>query len=233
MLACLYTLSVAQAVFIPIVAALILNTLLSPLVRAVGRFRCPEPISAFLVLGTLVGILAAGAYLLVDPASEWVAKAPSALQTVERKAADVKRSLKRMTQATAALEKMADFDKTGSSRQVEVKGPSIGVTVIQLTKEFLATVVTTLILVYFLLAGGDFFLEKLVKVLPTLSDKKRAVDIVRQIERSVSHYLSSVTLINTGVGLAVGVAMAALGMPNPVLWGPPPRSCTSSRMSEA
>lgn len=92
-------------------------------------------------------------------------------------------------------------------------------TVIQLTKEFLATVVTTLILVYFLLAGGDFFLEKLVKVLPTLSDKKRAVDIVRQIERSVSHYLSSVTLINTGVGLAVGVAMAALGMPNPVLWG--------------
>jgi predicted PurR-regulated permease PerM len=60
---------------------------------------------------------------------------------------------------------------------------------------------------------------KLVKILPTLDDKKRAVEIYRQIEVDVSTYLSVVTLINIGFGCVIGVSMYLLGMPNPLLWG--------------
>ena len=75
------------------------------------------------------------------------------------------------------------------------------------------------VLLYFLLASGDLFLRKLVNVLPSFRDKKRAVEMAREMERQISTYLFTVTLINLGVGVAVGTGVALLGMPNPILWG--------------
>jgi len=56
-------------------------------------------------------------------------------------------------------------------------------------------------------------------VLPQLKDKKTAVRIVRETEAQVSVYLVVTTLINVGVGVATGVALWLLDMPNAVLWG--------------
>jgi predicted PurR-regulated permease PerM len=63
------------------------------------------------------------------------------------------------------------------------------------------------------------FLAKLVKVLPTLTDKKRALQIARDTERSISYYLVTTSAVNLGFGGAVAVAMHLVGMPNAVLWG--------------
>ena len=82
-----------------------------------------------------------------------------------------------------------------------------------------ATLGATLLFVIFLLSSGDLFLQKLVRVLPTLSDKKRSLRVVHDVEAEVSRYLFTITFINVGLGVAVGLCMAALGMPNPVLWG--------------
>ncbi len=42
---------------------------------------------------------------------------------------------------------------------------------------------------------------------------------MRQIQKDISLYLLTVTMINAGLGVAVGTAMYGLGMPNPILWG--------------
>jgi predicted PurR-regulated permease PerM len=76
-----------------------------------------------------------------------------------------------------------------------------------------------LILLYFLLAYDGVFLAKLIKLMPTLSDKKRAVSIAHEIEGQVSRYLFTITLINCCLGVAVGTAVGFLGMPNPFMWG--------------
>lgn len=76
-----------------------------------------------------------------------------------------------------------------------------------------------LILVLFLLASGDMLYEKIIRVLPTLSDKKKALRIVHDIEASVSRYLLTVALINVGLGSAIGLLLWWIGMPNPFLWG--------------
>jgi len=62
-------------------------------------------------------------------------------------------------------------------------------------------------------------LDKAVRALPTLTDKKRAVGIANNMEEHISRYLLAVTAINVGLGVAETVAMYLLGMPNPVLWG--------------
>ena len=75
------------------------------------------------------------------------------------------------------------------------------------------------VLLYFLLAAGDTFMRRLVRALSRSQDKRRAVGIVRAVQRDISLYLGTVTLINAGLGTATAVGMAILGLPNPVLWG--------------
>ena len=65
------------------------------------------------------------------------------------------------------------------------------------------------VLLLFMLASGDLFSEKLIKVMPTLADKKRALGIAREIEYEVSRYLATIGVINVGLGTAVGVSLWA------------------------
>ena len=76
-----------------------------------------------------------------------------------------------------------------------------------------------LILSLFLLASGDTLRAKLIRVVPNLSDKKRSLRVLRDIENEVSRYLLTITAINAGFGALRRLAMWVLGMPNPLLWG--------------
>ena len=62
-------------------------------------------------------------------------------------------------------------------------------------------------------------MQKLVHVMPTLRDKKRAVEISREIQQNISNYLFSVSLINIGVGLLVSGGLYFMGVPNAPMWG--------------
>jgi predicted PurR-regulated permease PerM len=75
------------------------------------------------------------------------------------------------------------------------------------------------LLLFFLLCSGDLFLRRLVEILPTLSDKKQAVDIWHEITRNISGYLVTISLMNAAVGIATAVATYMFGLSNPILWG--------------
>jgi predicted PurR-regulated permease PerM len=122
-------------------------------------------------------------------------------------------------QVQEQVEEMAGQTGRRQPAQVQVEGQTLTGMVFTQTQAFLAGAVVTIILLYFLLASGDLFLRKLVRVLPRLSDKKAAIEIARDMEDQFSKYLVTMTLINVGLGLAVGGAMRLAGMPNPVLWG--------------
>jgi predicted PurR-regulated permease PerM len=75
------------------------------------------------------------------------------------------------------------------------------------------------ILLYFLLAGGDLFLQKFIKVMPHSGDKQKAVDIARATEAAVSAYLSTALIVNVAEGVVVALLLWWLDMPSPGLWG--------------
>ena len=79
--------------------------------------------------------------------------------------------------------------------------------------------IETLVLVYLFLASGDLFLLKLVRVMPTMSDKKRVIAISHEIQKNISHYLLSVSIINVSLGVVVGGGLYFMGLPNAVVWG--------------
>lgn len=56
-------------------------------------------------------------------------------------------------------------------------------------------------------------------MLPNLTERKRGLSVALRLRRDLSRYLLTITGINTVLGVAVGLSMWALGMPNPVVWG--------------
>ena len=163
-----------------------------------------------------------GVLRLAEPAAEWSTKVPVALRTVEYKIQAVKKSMQDVTKATELLSKATALDEAKKVQRVEVTGDAWPIKFFSVTGELMMGFATTVVLLYFLLSSGDLFLQKLVKVLPRLRDKKRAVEIVRHIEEQLFLYLFTVTGINLALGTAVGIAMHLLGMPNPILWAPWP-----------
>ena len=219
-LALFYTLYLGRAFFLPITLAILLSFLLSPVVRWLKKLHIPEGLSAALVVFGLLGLLGLGVYELSGPAYEWMTQAPQSLRKAEAKLRDLKKPVQTMSKATEQVEKIAKAAGGGQeTAKVAVATESLGSRMFSQATDFVSNGVVMFILLYFLLAAGDMFLRKLIKVLPSLSDKKRAVEIARQIETEISAYLGTITLINVILGVAVWGIMSLIGLPNALLWG--------------
>jgi predicted PurR-regulated permease PerM len=218
-LAMLFTLYFARSLVVPIVLAVLLDFLLKPLVRALRRVAVPEAAGAAVVLLGSVGAVAVAAYHLADPARTLLAGAPAGLHQATQRLRDLGRPLERLNRTAHQVQEVTSELHDTTTREVAVKGPPLSAKVLDGAQALGASALQVLILLYFLLASGDLFLQKLIKLLPQLSDKKTAVAIARETETAISRYLITVALINLTVGVAVAVVLHAVGLPNPLLWG--------------
>jgi predicted PurR-regulated permease PerM len=216
-LAAFYTLYFARSFFLPIVLAILLSFLLSPVVRGLKKLHIPEGLGAAVVVLGLLGALGLGIYELAGPAYEWAQQAPKSLHKLESKLAELKKPVQTVSNATAQVEKIT---KVGAAPPPTiVQQETLGEKLFSQTTDLLAGGSVMLIMLLFLLASGDLFLRKLIRVLPRVADKRTAVEIARRIQSDISTYLATVTMINGGLGLGTWGAMALLQVPNPLLWG--------------
>lgn len=218
-LALLYTMHVGQVVFLPLAVAVMLSVLLAPIPRWLKRLHVPEPVSATLLLSIVIIGLGYGVTLLAEPATGWLEKAPHVFREAEYKLRVIKKPMQELNKAGELIATATTLDEAKKVQKVELHNGIWPAKMFTVTSELLLGGATMLILLFFLLSSGDLFLEKLVKVLPTFQDKKRAVEIVREIETRLARYLVTVSGINVALGITVGVTMHFLGMPNAPLWG--------------
>ena len=219
-LASFYTLYFGRSFFLPIVLALLLSLLLSPVIRGLKRLHIPEPLGAAVVILALLATIGFGIYELSGPAADWMNQAPQSLRKVETRLRDLRRSAQTLGRATEQVERIARVNPAAARpATVAVQSPSLPERILSQATDVLASAAVLLVLLFFLLASGDLFLRKLLRVLPSLRDKRRASEIARQLQSDISTYLSTVTMINLTLGGAVALAMWLLGLPNPLLWG--------------
>ncbi len=222
LLACFYTLFLAEEFFAPLVLAIVFNFFLSPFVRMLGKLRVPEAAGAGIVMLGCLSVIGLLIYEFSGPVSEWVERAPRIMGNISAEFQKLKKPVEKVTQATEQVSKMAQVgtpDQGKKPTEVALKRPGITDGLFSKTRDAVLEVVVFVVMLYFLLSSGDLFLRKLIHVLPRFEDKKRAVLIMRQIEDHISKYLLTVAMINACLGAAGGLVFWALGMPNPALWG--------------
>jgi len=220
-LAVLYTLYFARSFLLPIAFAVLLDFLLSPAVRFLQRLRIPTPLGAAVMVLGLIGLVVLGVYGLAGPVQTWTEKAPEALASAQREVRQILRPIERVITRTAEQVESAAGAVSSAPKppEVVVRGSTMSSRIFGSTQRALAKLLEVVILLFFLLSGGDLFLQKVIKLLPHLHDRVKAVKIAREIEISTSTYLLTTLAINAAEGAVVAIAMKILGMPNPVLWG--------------
>ena len=212
----------------PVFLAFLLALTFSPIRRFLQRRRVPPPVSALLFVFALAVGLGALAFVLSGPIQQYVADRATIAADVERKLRGVSEVIEKVAEASDEVQEMAEAGQSGAEtaapsdeapQEVVVQGPSVLSRTLATAPSVMGQIIFTLVLFFFLTASGDMFHEKLVQIAPTFKDKKRAIQISYDIERKLSRYFLTITAINAGLGVAVGLALWGLGMPNPLLFG--------------
>lgn len=216
----LYTLYAARTVMVPLVLACMLNLVLTPVVLALARAKIPEPVGAGLVVAFILLVFGFGLATLAEPAAGWLRRLPFIIDQLSDRLDFLRVPAQQLKEAEEAITNLGAADEPAITQPpVIAKQETLRDVLFNETSRFLVGALTTLVLLYFMLAMGDRFLRTLVTALPDFHAKKQAVEIAHQLQHDMSHYLLTVTAINIGFGAAVAGAMAVSGMPNPLLWG--------------
>jgi len=153
------------------------------------KLHIPRLLAAGLIVLATVSLIGAGITALAGPAQSWIEKGPDSLQKLEHRYFGGRRPLESIQKATDQLQEATQATSRAGPQEVRVVQPALTDLLLSGTPQAVASIFSVTILVYFLLASGDVFLRKLVAVIPTFHDKKRAVEITRQIETDISFYL--------------------------------------------
>jgi predicted PurR-regulated permease PerM len=232
-LALVMLLQYAQAMIIPIVLGILGSYALGPLVGRLERMHVPRAIGAALVLVVVVGASGWVLYGLRSEASAIVEQLPQAARRVREVLEDGRpratNAIKQVQKAASELERAANAAAPPPPSQgvtrVQVESPPFALSDYLVWGSLgIATAVgqgvLILFLIYFLLASGDLYRRKMVKIVgPSLSKKKITVQILAEIDSQIERFLLVQALTSILVAIATWLAFRALGMPQAGVWG--------------
>lgn len=234
-LAVIFMLRWAMAIFIPLMLGIMISYALAPLVNRMYKLRIPRAIGAALLLLSIVSVTGSLVYSLSDDATKMIETLPAAahkLQLASRKdRGSSDRTMESMQKTATQLEQVA--------RETGAPAPDAprGVTRVQIEKPqlnvkdylwmgtkgaivFAGQVMMVLFLAYFMLASGDTFRRKLVKIAgPTFSKKKITLRVLDQIADQIQRYLLVQVFTSILVGVATWLAFLWIGLDNAAIWG--------------
>jgi predicted PurR-regulated permease PerM len=209
----------ARDFLLPVFLAFMLALTLSPIVRYLQKRGIAPGLTAVVLVVLVVSGFSAGAYLLSDPIAEWVARAPEISQRVQQKLYILRRPMEAVVKASEQVRTITEGTTSPAVQRVVVQQPGLLSRAASNIFSAVSTAAVTFVLLLFLLASGPMFYEKMINVLPSFRDKKRALAIAYDVEKEVSQYLLTITFINIVFGIYIAFVMTIVGMPNPVLWG--------------
>jgi predicted PurR-regulated permease PerM len=209
---------VAAEIVLPIVVAWVLKLVLQPLMRLMRGWHVPNGVAALLVILVLFGAVAGLVAALSAPAASWAEKLPAGIPKLEEHLRFVSRPIARIEKYARKAEALAPGAKP-KAVPVQITGAGLFGDLVAGTRSFAAALFETALVLFFLLLSGDTFLRRFVETLPRFGSKRQAVEIAQEIERDVSRFLMTITILNLVVGVAYGGATLLCGLDDPLLWG--------------
>jgi len=227
----------AQDLFTPIVLSVLIAYVVNPLVTAAQSLHIPRALAALLLVFGLVFAVGFGAYLLRGQINVVLETLPDGVAKVRRKIEDfrggpgqtpgpvsnIQETAKEIEKAAQAATAATDNTK-GVSKVEIVDAPlraadyiwsgSLGLLAL------IGQAVMVLFLVFFLLASGDLFKRKLVRIVgSTIGEKRLTVETLNEIDTQIQHFLVVQILTSAIVAVCTSAALWAIGMRQPVIWG--------------
>ncbi|NLA68478.1 MAG: AI-2E family transporter [Gammaproteobacteria bacterium] len=216
-----YTLWAAQDVVLPVLLSMFFALVGNPLIRVLRRLYLPRFLAALLVLvGGIAGAGLLGQQLLA-PAVDWMQEAPRQMRQVGR---EFRELVKPVQEANRVAEDIARQASAGGGREVEVvrTQPDDPYAMLTRAPRVIGGVLAVVLFTYFFMDFREDLQRRAIALQPTRKRQKITVEIMQSIERDLSRYVLTITLINAGVGLVLAAVLHwGLGIEGPeaLLWG--------------
>jgi predicted PurR-regulated permease PerM len=203
---------VAKAFFLPVVMAFVVGTMLSPAASRLERYRIPRPVAAVLIVTAVAAGLTIIVGLISAPVIEWSNRLPEL-------AARLRDKLHVFDRPIALWHEMQTMIGAGGAENSSSSFQLPKFEWVQPTIEFLSPTFTEFLLFFatlvLFIASWRDLRRALIMTFADHEARLRTLRILNEIEIHLGNYLLTVTLINTGVGVATGLACALAGVPNP------------------
>ncbi|MEO6745108.1 MAG: AI-2E family transporter [Caldimonas sp.] len=239
--AVVFLLENAKPLMLPIVIAVAFTFVLAAPVRWLRRRGMPDYLGAGLVIGAVLSVVALLVSLLAAPAADWWARAPGTVHRLIESAQQLRvaafpealsgaprRPVTSTAPGTPTASTMPAAPAASApggavvdplTEQLTTEGISITRAALGQMLSFTVAASATVFLLYFLLASEHWLIARTVEAIPRRRSRALLLSGIRQAQVEIGLFITTMGLISIGLGIATGLALAAIGFPNPVLWG--------------
>ncbi|PRO68013.1 AI-2E family transporter [Alteromonas gracilis] len=239
--AIIYTLYLAKSLLIPLCFSAFVALLLSPLVAFAKKFFVPPTISAAILIAILVAPFTFLALELAEPAERWMQSLPKIATEITEEIEEISNHIDGYT--TEPPVETEPEDKKGSffswfsedeqppepppkadnansvTDKIKQNGIDMGLTLFSNAPLMVAQILACFVLIFFLLVFGPSLFHVFIRDFPIVTDKRRALVLVGQIQHELSSYIVTISIINTCLGLATAAVFFYIGIEDALLWG--------------
>lgn len=215
-----FTLWATQELLLPILLAAFFALIGNPILRGLRRLYVPRFLGA---AGVLAGGIAAAILLgslLADPAGDLFRQLPREMRQLAPKLRELAKPVQEAKKGAENIARVAGGEDAGAVKVVrtEVNDPYRALTA---TPRMIASVLAVVLLTFFFMVYGGSLQKKVLGLLPGTQQKRLTVEILESIERELSRYVLTISVINALLGLVFAGVLLGIGLPLPeaLMWG--------------
>ncbi|MGB7419183.1 MAG: AI-2E family transporter [Erythrobacter sp.] len=211
-----FVLSIGSVVFLPLVAAVLLTILLSPLADWFARIGFPNVLASLAALIAFLGIVLAALALILQPALDLFAQIPAIADRAGERFSNFRDKFDWLADLNREL--AALMGNTGA-REVVLATPSLLEEIAFATPSVVLEVLIMFLMAFFMIEARVRMRRHLLFDRASFGSSVKAARVMREVQDRVAAYIATVGIINVGVGLIVAAGAWALGVDAPIMWG--------------
>ncbi|WP_265515716.1 AI-2E family transporter [Nitratireductor luteus] len=199
----------------PVTLAVIVGLMLSPIATRMEVRGVPPSVSAGVAVAIFIMVLSILGAAVAAPLTTLASLVPQIWSELQLQVTSLSEPL-------ATIKSMREHMRTvmgGSDITVSVEEGSPVENMAALAPALLAQILIFLASLYFFIATRHDTRLMILKLCTGRRLRWHTAHVFRDVENLISNYLVAITLINIGLGLAVGIALWLLGVPSAPLWG--------------
>jgi len=211
----------ARPLLLPVTIAVVFTFVLSAPVRMLQRMGVNEYLGAAIVVGAVLALVMLIFALIAAPAAAWWARAPLIVHELIEAIQDWRDALFPYATPAPLARGPAPAPPIPDplNERLAIEGWTFTRLAIGGTLSFAVSASATVILLFFLLATERWLVDRTAAAIKEPRTRALVLAGMRQAERDIGRFIATICLINIALGAATGLALWAIDLPNPVLWG--------------
>jgi len=211
-----FVLSIGSVVFLPLVTAILLTILLSPLADRLAKLGLPNVVASLGSLLVFLGVVFLALGLILQPALDLFDQIPEISGRVGQRFEDLRGEFEWLAIINAEIAQV--MGDTGTA-QVVLATPSLLEEIAFATPSVLISVLIMVLMAFFMIEARVRMRRHLLFDRASFGSSVKAARAIREVQDRVAAYIMTVGLINAGVGVVVALGAWALGVDAPIMWG--------------